>query len=78
MKMTNEEIGSFFRDSSKVRKLTLNDIASDNITVAQLSKFKRGKTVLSFDRLFHIIDHLHLTIEEFSYAINGYENDELT
>lgn len=77
MKMTNEEIGSFFRDIRKARKLTLNDIASDNITVAQLSKFECGETVLSFDRLFHIIDALHLTIEEFSYAINGYENDEL-
>lgn len=73
MKMTNEELGLFFREIRKARKLTLNDIASDTVTAAQLSKFERGESALSFDRLFSVINALNMSIEEFAYAMNGYE-----
>ncbi|URZ87029.1 helix-turn-helix domain-containing protein [Floricoccus penangensis] len=73
MKMTNEELGLFFREIRKARKLTLNDVASDTVTAAQLSKFERGESALSFDRLFSVINALNMSIEEFAYAMNGYE-----
>ncbi|OFI46301.1 hypothetical protein BG262_04605 [Floricoccus penangensis] len=73
MKMTNEELGIFFREIRKARKLTLKDISDQNITAAQLSKFERGISNLTFDRLFSVIDSLNMSIEEFAYAMNGYE-----
>lgn len=73
MRLSNEEIGEFFRDVRKARSLKLKDLANKQVTLAQLSKFERGETVLSFDRLLSVIDRLNMTFEEFSYMANAYQ-----
>lgn len=73
MRLSNEEIGEFFRGVRKARSLKLKDLANEQVTLAQLSKFERGETVLSFDRLLSVIDRLNMTFEEFSYMANAYQ-----
>ncbi|URZ87028.1 helix-turn-helix domain-containing protein [Floricoccus penangensis] len=75
MKMTNEELGIFFREIRKARGLTLKDVASEQVTVSQLSRFERGETVLSFEKLFATIEAMNMGIEEFTSAMNGYSRN---
>lgn len=73
-----QELGELFKEMRLARGLKLKDIAYDNLTVSQLSKFENGYSMLSADRLLKAIEGLHMSFAEFGMVMNHYEVDNLT
>lgn len=75
---TNESIdlGELFRELRIARGLKLKDVASDKLSVSQLSKFENGQTMLSSDKLLVAISGIHMNFSEFGYALNNYQEPE--
>lgn len=51
----------------------MKDIARDNLSVSQLSRFENGQTMLAADKLLIAISGIHMTFSEFGHAINNYK-----
>lgn len=75
---TNEsmDLGELFRELRIARGLKLKDVASDKLSVSQLSKFENGQTMLSSDKLLVAISGIHMNFSEFGYALNNYQEPE--
>ena len=75
---TNEsmDLGELFRELRIARGLKLKDVASDKLSVTQLSKFENGQTMLSSDKLLVAISGIHMNFSEFGYALNNYQEPE--
>ena len=69
-------LGELFRDLRIARGLKLKDIAKDNLSASQLSKFENGQTMLAADKLLIAISGIHMSLAEFGHALNQYKEDE--
>ncbi|MCO7178507.1 Rgg family transcriptional regulator [Streptococcus gallolyticus subsp. gallolyticus] len=67
------QLGELYRELRIARGLKLKDIARDNLSVSQLSRFENGQTMLAADKLLIAISGIHMTFSEFGHAINNYE-----
>lgn len=67
------DLGELFRELRIARGLKLKDIASDELSISQLSKFENGQTILSSDKLLVAISGIHMSLSEFGYALNNYQ-----
>lgn len=79
MQMNTKEsmdLGELFRELRIARGLKLKDVASDKLSVSQLSKFENGQTMLSSDKLLVAISGIHMNFSEFGYALNNYQEPE--
>ena len=79
MQMNTKEsmdLGELFRELRIARGLKLKDVASDKLSVSQLSKFENGQTMLSSDKLLVAISGIHMNFSEFGYALNNYQEHE--
>lgn len=70
------DLGELFRELRIARGLKLKDVASDKLSVSQLSKFENGQTMLSSDKLLVAISGIHMNFSEFGYALNNYQESE--
>ncbi|MBZ2123839.1 MULTISPECIES: helix-turn-helix domain-containing protein [Streptococcus] len=70
------DLGELFRELRIARGLKLKDVASDKLSVSQLSKFENGQTMLSSDKLLVAISGIHMNFSEFGYALNNYQEPE--
>lgn len=70
------DLGELFRELRIARGLKLKDVASDKLSVSQLSKFENGQTMLSSDKLLVAISGIHMNFSEFGYALNNYQETE--
>lgn len=77
MKHTNQEksmvLGELYRELRIARGFKLKDVARENLSLSQLSRFENGQTMLSADRLLLAIEGIHMSFAEFAYAFNDYE-----
>ena len=69
-------LGEFYKELRLARKIKLKDIAKENLSISQLSKFETGHSMLSADKLLLAINGIHMTLNEFSYARYDYKPDE--
>lgn len=74
--MIYKKYGTIFRDLRKQRKIPLSDFSSIGISKASLSKFERGKSMMSFDAVFHALNLMGITLEDFENFLNGYSQNE--
>lgn len=70
------DLGELFRELRIARGLKLKDVASDKLSVSQLSKFENGQTMLSSDKLLVAISGIHMSFSEFGYALNNYQKSD--
>ncbi|KXT85711.1 Positive transcriptional regulator, MutR family [Streptococcus sp. DD11] len=68
------ELGELYKELRMARGLKLKDVASDNLSISQLSKFENGQSMLSADKLFVAIEGINMTLMEFGHAFNNYED----
>lgn len=66
-----------FRELRKARGYTQSDISDDIISRSLISKFENGATMLTADKLLHIIEKLHMIPNEFTNVLNGYQPDSM-
>lgn len=68
--------GKIFREFRLNRQLSLQDVADEEVSIAQLSRFECGKSDISLTRFLHILDKIHLTADEFMDKVNQYQRVE--
>lgn len=73
----NEKIGELYKELRLARGLKLKDIATKKLTVSQLSKFERGRSMLSADRFLLAISGLNMNFAEFAHAMDDYQPSRL-
>ena len=67
------QLGELYKELRIARGLKQKDVARKGLSIAQLSKFENGQTMLSADKLLISIESIHMTIEEFGHKLNNYE-----
>lgn len=58
-------LGELYKELRIARGLRLKDVARDNLSVSQLSKFENGQSMLAADKLLLAISGIHMTFAEF-------------
>ena len=59
------QLGELYKELRIARGLKQKDVARKGLSIAQLSKFENGQTMLSADKLLIAIESIHMTFEEF-------------
>lgn len=67
------QLGDLYKELRVARGLKQKDVAREGLSIAQLSKFENGQTMLSADKLLIAIESIHMTFEEFGHKLNNYE-----
>ena len=67
------ELGELYKDLRIARGLKLKDVVHKNLSIAQLSRFENGLSMLSADKLLLAIEGIHMTFSEFGHALKNYE-----
>src|SRR5699024_2093879 len=71
-----QSIGMLIREFRQSRNLTMKEVCDTDLSVAQLSKFERGVSEITINKLLVILDKLNITIEEFFHAEQEFELSE--
>ena len=71
------ELGELYKELRMARGLKLKDIARDNLSASQLSKFENGQSMLAADKLLLAIQGIHMSVAEFNYALVQYQESNL-
>ncbi|SEF22660.1 transcriptional activator, Rgg/GadR/MutR family, C-terminal domain-containing protein [Streptococcus gallolyticus] len=71
------ELGELFKELRLARGLKLKDVARENLSASQLSKFENGQTMLAADKLLLAIQGIHMTFSEFGYALMQYQESDI-
>lgn len=67
------QLGELYKELRVARGLKQKDVTRKGLSIAQLSKFENGQTMLSADKLLIAIESIHMTFEEFGHKLNNYE-----
>lgn len=70
------EIGELYKELRLARKIKQKDVAGENLSAAQLSKFELGHSMLSADKMLKAVEGINMTFSEFGYALNNYKPTE--
>lgn len=68
--------GDIFREFRLDRHMKLSQVAGDDLSVSQLSRFERGESDLSVTRFFYALEKINVTPDEFMGRVNHYERTE--
>lgn len=60
-------LGQTFHELRKSKGLTLKEVADEQVSVAVISKFENGTSMLGVDRFLHLLNQIHVTTSEFFY-----------
>lgn len=70
--------GEIFKRFRESRGLSLKDVANDNLSKSQLSRFENGQNDLTLNKFIMALSAINVSINEFMYAVNDFHNDELS
>lgn len=71
-----ENLGQIFHDFRNNRNIKLKQIADDNVSVSQISRFERGEADISLTKFLYALKNMHVEMNEFMEAVNGNEKTE--
>lgn len=70
--------GEIFKRFRESRGLSLKDVANDNLSKSQLSRFENGQNDLTLNKFIMALSAINVSISEFMYAVNDFHSDELS
>lgn len=59
------QIGELYRKLRLARGLKLKDVANQQLSLSQLSKFENGQTMIAADKLLVALSGIHMSLAEF-------------
>lgn len=71
-----QKLGSTFRLLRKNRHISLKQVATDEVSVSQLSRFERGESALSVEKFFIALENINVEMKEFMDTWNNYQKTE--
>lgn len=75
--MNTKKVGSLFKKLRNSKKLSLNDVSGDLMSLSFISKFERGESEISLSRFLILLNNLNVTIEEFHTLYINDHPDEI-
>lgn len=74
--MTNHQLGKTFRSIRQNRNITLQQLASKDVSLSQLSRFERGESDLSVTKFLTALDSMQVEISEFMDIAANFKQTE--
>ncbi len=71
-----DQIGKVFHDFRTNRNISLKQIADEDVSASQISRFERGETDISLTRFLKMLENMHVEMNEFIAAVRGYDKTE--
>jgi len=68
-----EHFGEIFRNLRKSNNMSMSQVVGKEFSVATLSSFEKGNSMLTIDKFYYILEKIGITIEEFEYIANGHD-----
>lgn len=72
----NQNLGSTFRTLRKNRHISLKQVATDQVSISQLSRFERGESDISLEKFFIALGNINVEMKEFMDTLNNYQRTE--
>ncbi|GHU37310.1 hypothetical protein FACS1894193_06680 [Bacilli bacterium] len=72
----NEKLGAVFKEIRKKRGLSMTAVGGEEITNSHISKFEKGISMFSADKLYYALSKMNMTPAEYGYLLNGNEPNE--
>ncbi|WP_285023809.1 Rgg/GadR/MutR family transcriptional regulator [Lactococcus garvieae] len=69
--MVYAKYGEIFKKIRVQNKFLLTDFETINISKSVISKFERGETMISFEKLFFALDMMGVTLRDYEYYLNN-------
>ncbi|MGT2935891.1 Rgg family transcriptional regulator [Streptococcus castoreus] len=70
------QLGKTFRDIRMNRNITLQQIADQDISLSQLSRFERGQSDISLSKFLHALEKMQVEVKEFMDAASDFKKTE--
>lgn len=74
--MINHQLGKTFRSIRQNRNITLQQLASKDVSLSQLSRFERGESDLSVTKFLTALDSMQVEISEFMDIAASFKQTE--
>lgn len=71
-----ENLGQVFRSLRKNRHISLKQIANEDVSISQISRFERGESDLSVEKFLIALDNMNIEVSEFMDAVHNYRRTE--
>lgn len=71
-----DEIGKVFHDFRINRNISLKQIADENVSVSQISRFERGESDLSITKFLIALANMKVEVNEFMDALQKHQKSE--
>lgn len=71
-----EKLGQVFKSLRTNRHISLKQIANDEVSISQISRFERGESELSIGKFLVALDNMNIEVSEFMDAVNNYQRTE--
>ena len=71
-----DNLGQVFKELRTNRHISLKQIANDEVSTSQISRFERGESDLSISKFLIALDNMNIEVSEFMNAVNHYQRTE--
>lgn len=71
-----QQIGKVFHDFRINRNISLKQVADDNVSASQISRFERGETDLSISKFLTALGNMKVEVKEFADALQTHQKSE--
>lgn len=70
------QLGKVFHEFRMNRNISLKQVADETVSVSQISRFERGETDITLTRFLHMLENMHVEMDEFLDTVRGYDKTE--
>lgn len=74
--MVYSKYGLTFRKIREQKRYTLSDFVQSGISKPALSKFERGESMMSFEKVYLALQTMHISLSEYENILHNFTNDE--
>lgn len=71
-----KNLGQVFKNLRTNRHISLKQIACDEVSTSQISRFERGESELSIGKFLIALGNMNVEVSEFMDAVNNYQRTE--
>ena len=68
-----QDYGPIFKESRINRGFSLKQVACDDLSISQLSRFERGESDISLNKFLLALQAIQLSLDEFMNRANNYK-----
>ena len=71
--VAEEHLGETLKAIRQAKHLSLREVAGEQVSIAQLSRFERGLSTLSVFSFYHCLTNMDLDFADFQYLLTKFQ-----